>query len=167
MRRRMLAPINATKHYTNRSNTALVSGTINATTLVQSVVAPGVANAFSVTEGAVIKAMFIEFWLKSSAAAGEDTQFNFNICKIPGGATPPDVTDMLNMGAYDNKKNCFFNTQGVIGDLTTQAIPLIREWLKIPKGKQRFGLGDRMVATVLSTGTAAQICGQSVYKEYR
>ncbi len=166
MHRRMLAPINTIKHYTNRSNTAAASGTTVGTTLVQSVVAPATANAFSVREGAVIKAVFVEFWLKSSATAGEDVQFNFAVMKLPSDATVPDTADMTNLGAYSNKKNILFTSQGVLGDLTTQAIPVIREWIKIPKGKQRFGLGDRFNAFVLFTGTAGQVCGQAIYKEY-
>ncbi len=167
MHRKMLAPINATKHYTYRTNAAVASGAALLATVIQSVVAPGAANDFSVTEGAIIKAVFIESWIKSSATAGEDTQFDYYIYKDPGGANPMDYADTLNAGAYNNKKNILFSSQGVLGDLTTQAIPVHRGWLKIPKGKQRFGLGDRLTVIVSFTGFAGQICGLATFKEYR
>ncbi len=165
--RRMLAPIVTNKHYTYRSNAAVASGAALLGTIVQAIVAPGVANDFSVTEGSVVKAVHVEYWLKSSASAGEDTQFNFYIYKDPGGKNAMVFADGTNAGAYDNKKNILFSSQGVIGDLTTQSIPVIREWIKIPKGKQRFGLGDKLSFMVSFTGFAGQICGMATYKEYK
>jgi len=74
--------------------------------------------------------------------------------------------EAINPMIYPNKKNIFFASQGVIGDLTTQAIPVHRGWVKIPKGKQRFGLGDRFAMTVAATGAEIEFCGMSTYKEY-
>ncbi len=72
----------------------------------------------------------------------------------------------LNLGAYPNKKNILYTTQGVIGGRDTQAIPVMRQWLLIPKGKQRMGLADKVEVTIASTGTAMQRCGIFTFKEY-
>jgi len=43
----------------------------------------------------------------------------------------------------------------------------MRGWYKIPKTKQRFGLGDRLVLQIASQGTdALDFCGFATYKEY-
>ncbi len=165
-RHKMLAPIVSRKHYAYRTNTAVASGAAVTTTLVDAVVAPAQTAATNVVEGAVVKAVYCEFWVKSNASAGTDTQFDLYIYKTPAGATAMTFAETVNAGAFLNKKNILYSTQGVIGDLTTQAIPLIREWIKIPKGKQRFGLGDKFHVTFSTTGDAAQFCGFVTFKEY-
>ncbi len=74
---------------------------------------------------------------------------------------------MNNLMVYPNKKNILFYSQGVIGDLTTQSIPVVRNWFLIPKGKQRMGLGDKIVETLTATAAVIQNCGFSTYKEYK
>ncbi len=54
-----------------------------------------------------------------------------------------------------------------MGDKFTNSVPLFRGWVKIPKGKQRFGLGDEFIVAFESVGEAAQLCGFSTYKEYK
>ncbi len=58
-------------------------------------------------------------------------------------------------------------TQGVFGDKFTNSVALVRQWFKIPKGKQRFGLGDQLFVTAQSTGQDFQLCGFATYKEYK
>ncbi len=162
----MVAPITSIKHYTYRTNLAVASAASINQTVVQAVVAPAQSADSAVVEGAIIKAVFIEVWLKSNASAGTDTQFDFYIYKNPGGKNDMIIADALNAGAWDNKKNILFSSQGVLGDLTTQAIPVHRGWIKIPKGKQRFGLADKLNWFLTFTGDAGQVCGLATYKEY-
>ncbi len=113
-----------------------------------------------------MKAIFLEYWLKGTGASDADTQFNFVFFKNPGGSNDMSVADSLNLMAYDNKKNIFFSSQGVIGGVGGgQSIPVVRQWFKIPKGKQRMGLNDELTVFVGSTGEALQLCGQAIYKE--
>ncbi len=79
----------------------------------------GVSNTEDVIEGAIVKAVFIELWVKSNAPAGTEDKFQFAIEKVPAGAAPLSFTDMNNLQSYQNKKNILYFTQGVIGDLTT------------------------------------------------
>ncbi len=164
--RRMLAPINSVKHYVHNTNTSLASNAVKSLVLVDAAVAPATGTAADVKEGAVIKAVFIEQWVRSNAATGASTQFSFLIEKVPANVASVTSAQIVNLGAYTNKKNVLYFTQGVIGDIETNSMPVFKNWILIPKGKQRFGLSDRLVATVFALGNALQTCGFSTYKEY-
>ncbi len=162
----MVAPINTVKHYVQLENATIASGAARGNGIIDAVVAPAASNTRDVREGAIVKAFFLEIWVKSNASAGTDTKFQLAIEKAPAGVVSLTFTQMNNLQAYDNKKNILFYSQGVIGDLTTQAIPIVRNWFKVPKGKQRMGLGDRIVVTTTSTGAEVNHCGFTTYKEY-
>ncbi len=164
--RRMLAPINSVKHYVQIENTTIASGAQRATAIVDAAVAPATTNTSTVKEGAIVKAVFLEHWVKSNASAGTDTKFQYCLEKAPGPEVGITFVEMNNLQAYENKKNILYYSQGVIGDLTTQAIPIVRQWFKIPKGKQRFGLGDTLISTLTTTAAEVNNCGFATYKEY-
>ncbi len=164
--RRMLAPINTVKHYIIIENTEVASATSRVQALVTAEIAPAVATTADVKEGSLVKAVFLELWVHSKAAAGLEVKFQFALEKVPTGAAGLTFVEMNNPQAYDNKKNILFYSQGVIGDLTTQGVPIVRQWFKIPKGKQRFGLGDRLLFNLAATGVVLDSCGFSTYKEY-
>jgi len=70
---------------------------------------------------------------------------------------------------YPNKKNLFKTSQGLLGDANSNAVPIFREWIAIPKGKQRIGLGDTLVFNLAALGEMDQdveVCGLVIYKEY-
>ncbi len=165
----MRAPIHSIKHYVQQTNTAIASGAGTSVIIVAAVANTALpVNTKDVIEGAIVKAVYLEFWLKGTGAADADTQFNFVIFKNPGGTNDMSVADSTNLMAYDNKKNIFFASQGVIGGVGGgQSVPVIRQWIKIPKGKQRFGLKDELTVFIGTTGEAMQACGLVVYKEYR
>ncbi len=167
--RRMLAPINSNKHYVHLTNTAIASGANINIEHVDSVVAPASANAKDVEEGSIVKAVHIEYWIIGNGTVTDTTQFALIVLKLPGGIPDMTYAETLNLGAYANKKNILFTSQGVINAFRdgTQAIPIIRNWVLIPKGKQRMGLGDRIVTVFAATGVAIRICGLATYKEYR
>ncbi len=166
--RRMLAPINTIKHYVQFENSNGADASRRSLAVVHAVLdTVGVSAASDVVEGAVIKAVYIELWFKGNAAAGTEDKFQFAIEKVPAGAAPLSFTDMNNMQAYQNKKNVLYFTQGVIGDLTVQAIPVFRQWILLPKGKQRFGFDDDLTIAISTTGATANTCGFATYKEYK
>ncbi len=162
----MLAPINTVKHYIIVENAPVASAAIRTVALIDATAAPATAATKDVKEGSIIKAIFIELWLRSQADAGTDTKFQFSLEKVPTGSAGMTFGEMNNPQAYDNKKNILFFSQGVLGDLTTQAIPVVRQWFKIPKGKQRMGLGDRLLINITATNFAIDTCGFATYKEY-
>jgi len=158
--------IHSKKHYVHLSNGSVASGAATTFDAVEAVVAPAVGDAQEVVEGSTIKAVHFELWVWGAGASGTDTQFTCAIEKVSAGQTPMTFTQSSNLGAYPNKKNIFWTSQGVIGGVDTQSIPIIRDWLLIPKGKQRFGLGDVLSVTITTLGASLQRCGLITYKEY-
>ena len=116
--------------------------------------------------GTVVKAVYCELWLITDAL--EPGTFVATLEKLPLDATLPiPIGNMTALDTYTNKKNIFYTTQGVVGMNTTNPIPVIRQWINIPKGKQRFGLGDQLIFTVgAQTTEDLEICGVFIYKAY-
>lgn len=159
----MLAPIHTIKHYVQTASTGVASGATVGVTLVQSI-AKGATRATTadVEEGAVVKAVYVEYWVKA-----DNPNFTVNscLCKRPVGVAAPTFTEMSNISTYTNKKNILEFHQGLApsGD---QVMALYRGWYKIPKGKQRMGLGDKIHISIAFTGSAGDICGFATFKEY-
>ncbi len=166
MFRRKLPPINSNKHYVHRTALTIAVGAIQNVIVVQSVVAPATANSFSVEEGSIVKAIFVEIWAIADTGL---TAFTMSVEKRPSSSPAMTFAQSANMGAYPNKKNILLTTQGLLADKTAgPAIPLYRQWIPIPKGKQRMGLSDELVLNVSNIGgNTFQVCGIFTYKEYR
>ncbi len=160
----MKSPIHSNKHYVHTPAAGVASGGVF-TVILTDAIAEGTTrtNARQVTEGALVKAMYVEYWVKADNP-------NFTVSgaflKLPGGGTlAPTAANMAAMASYENKKNCFDFHQGLApsGD---QTLALFRQWYMIPKGKQRQGLGDQIVVTFAFAGSAGDVCGFATYKEY-
>ncbi len=166
--RRMLAPINTIKHYVQETKIAVASGAVRNIVIADSVVAPATGNTFDVKEGSIIKAIFFEYWLSAIGTAGSNTQFAMLIEKVPTNTAAVTAAQIVNLASYPNKKNIFFYSQGVLASENDGAtsVPITRSFMLVPKGKQRFGITDRMVVTIFALGTAIDVCGFSTYKEY-
>ncbi len=165
--RRMLAPLVTIKHMLNIENAQIAASAIRTIVIVKAVGQSAVSAVSDVVEGSLVKTCYIEQWLKSFASAGTDVKFQLVLEKVPAGATPITFTQLNNLMTYPNKKNIFFTTQGVLGDLTTQSMPVLRDWYSIPKGKQRFGLDDELVVTIGATSAVLQSCGLAIFKEWK
>lgn len=168
-RRRMLAPINTNKHFVPQSAISVSSGTVSNLIIADAVVAPAASNTFDVVEGAVLKAVHIEYWVTHNDVAGTTTQLTAVLEKVPTAGAAATVAELLNLQSYANKKNVLHTFQGIIGTTKDGANPttLMSGWFLIPKGKQRFGLGDRLILSVTSVTQNFTICGIAIYKEYR
>ncbi len=159
----MRAKIKAIKHYSHLPATVVVSGARSIFN-VAIAIAEGAARAAvaQVEEGATVNAVFIERWISGVTL---DKTFTWAIIKLPGGAIAPTFAEMANLQQYANKKNIFASGQGLAatnGNVT----PIFRQWLHLPKGKQRFGLGDALVFVIAAVGTNINICGMDTFKEY-
>ncbi len=147
----------------------MATGNVSVQPVVDAVVAPASGNAFDVFEGSLVKAIHFELWVLNFGATGTTSQHIAIIEKVPSNQASVTFTQIANLGAYTNKKNILWSYQGnqgasVDGNTT---IPIIRDWLLIPKGKQRMGLGDRIVFSIAAVGQTLQICGLMTYKEFR
>ncbi len=167
--RRMVAPINSIKHFVSRTNTTVATGAVSVLDIVDAVAQPAVSNTTDVVEGSIVKAVWIEYWAQANGATGTTTQVVLTVEKIPSNGINPTVSNLLNLMAYQNKKNILFTHQGVQHAAIdgVSPIPILRAWVLIPKGKQRMGLGDRIVVSVTPLGTDIQTCGMFIFKEYK
>ncbi len=158
--------IKSTKHIVQHTQFTVASATVTGQKDVNSRVLLSVNTADDVIEGSVVKAVFVERWLLGAIAANH-TSFVI-ICEKAGGAVP-DITfaQMAALHNYPNKKNILWTSQGLLGDNQTNAVPIIRDWVRIPKGKQRFGLNDQFRVSIAAIGADDLFgCGVSIYKSY-
>ncbi len=165
----MLAPIVSIKHYVQLANVGVASGSALNLRLVNAVaVGDAHSTTADVTEGSIVKAIHMDFWVQSEGATGISTQYNAILEKVVSGEPGATASEMLNLGSYPNKKNVLHSFQGNLSAAVdgVNTTPFIQGWFKIPKGKQRFGAGDGMVLSVTPTGQICNTCGMSVYKEY-
>ncbi len=165
----MVAPINSVKHFVPETNGTLASGAVGVVEISDAVSVASVGgSADSVKEGSVIKAVWIELWVDGAGVTTSDSQVTAALMKLPNGLANPSAANLLNMGSYDNKKNILNTFQGVIAARVdgNGSTPIMRGWYKIPKGKQRQGLGDRLAVILTVVGNSIGLCGMVIYKEY-
>ncbi len=162
----MKAIINSQKHIVQRSLDLIQEQSANSFVIASAVEAQSTA-ANLVAVGCVIKALFVELWILGESA--QPCTVTWILEKIPASAGVVTQTEMQDLHDYPNKRNIFKMGQGIIGDSNSNPIPVIREWIKIPKGKQRMALGDSYQFTVSCIGEAdngCEICGFVIFKEY-
>ncbi len=161
--------INTVKHYVQYTNAALSSGIINTNIIAEGVINTALpVNTHDIKEGSNLYRVYLELWLKGTGSSDGDTQFNLAVYRNPSGDHTMIAADLNNLMAYSNKKNIMFASQGVLsGAGAGQSVAIIRQWIKIPKGKRRFGPDDTLEYAIMTTGTGMQRCGLAVYKEFQ
>ncbi len=120
-----------------------------------------------IEEGASVRACYVELWLGLDSATVTGS-YTVILYKDPGGLHAATTTNMAALHDYPNKKNILFTAQGLLGPDDGGMVPVLRQWYKIPKGKQRFGLGDRLLITIRNNNLAAidiNFCGVAIFKE--
>ncbi len=161
----MRAPIQARKHYVQFTEFSIASAGVLTHNYVVAEPVQDVNSNAEVTEGSVVKAIFLEYWYRSGVTNG--ASFVLIVEKVVAEQANPSFTNMTTLDAYPNKKNILYCTQGLVAGSGDNPIPLLRQWFKIPKGKQRFGLGDRLRVTVAALGANSLTgCGFGTYKSY-
>ncbi len=156
--------IHSEKHYVQVSIQTAVGGTPKNNSLVVAVPVSDKDLVFEVEEGSIIKAVYIEMWIRAGSTTGSSGQFI--IYKKGSDTTDPSAADMAALGDWDNKKNILYTTMGLVNDQDADAMIAYRGWLRIPKGKQRFGLGDSLKTAYFTPTVDVQMCGFATYKEY-
>ena len=161
----MKAPIVSRKHIVQHTITQVPTLTVDTKSEINAVAVQDVNLAQEVVEGSIIKAVFIERWLLGTFNEGS---FVLIVEKSVGGQGVPLITDMTTLDAYPNKKNILFTSQGLLSEDNANPIPVLRQWIKIPRGKQRFGLDDKLRVCIASIGgESVQYCGLTIYKSYQ
>ncbi len=163
----MKAVINSVKHIVQTALTTVQEQSILGVSLA-SVQTAEPSSQHHIVVGSVIKAIFCEYWLLGEGA--QPCTATWTIEKRQGGQSSMTQAQSQALNDYPNKKNILKTGQGVVGDSNSNPIPVVREWIKIPKGKQRMGQGDALQLNVSCIGEAdngLELCGVSIYKEYQ
>ncbi len=161
----MRPTVNSVKHIVQTSFTGTASGAIGSDTLIIEVDVSTADTPTEVRQGAVVKAIYVERWLRGSDA-GTLSTYVMIVEKSVNNSSPPAAGEMAALHTYVNKKNVLFTAQGILNDDTDSATPVIRGWIKIPKGKQRFGNGDGLRVVLFAQSGSIDRCGVAIFKEY-
>lgn len=157
----MRPTVNTEKHILQFTTATVASGAIANLNLAIGTASPSATS--HVREGAVISAVYVEIWVTSDdATQGAGV---VSVEKRPANATAMTYAQSVALNSYSNKKNLLFCSEGLTPPNVQSGIPLIRQWIKIPKGKQRFSLNDYLVVNVSGIGNGANYCGMMIYKE--
>ncbi len=157
--------IKSTKHIVQFPINVIATGTVSVTTLIIAVNGPAANLATEVVEGAIVKAVYIELWLQNQTNLGTSI---VTVIKRSNNQLGMNFTDMAAMFTFPEKKNIFFSHEGLTSnDGISGPVNIMRGWIKIPKSKQRFGLGDTLAITVSNvSANDLNECGFCIYKEY-
>ncbi len=157
--------INSRKHYVQLSLGVTALGAITKLDIIKAVKVEDIAAASDVREGSVIKAVFVELWITSDDVTQSTSTITLE--KKPASAPAMTAGQSALLDDYPNKKNVLYTTQGLVSPKTgSNPIPILRQWFKIPKGKQRFGLADQLVLNLHAVSDGINFCGFFTYKEY-
>ncbi len=160
----MRAVINSEKRIVQHTLGNVLTGTVGNIPIVICLQDPASSSATNVGPGTVVKAVYVELWILGAGA--QIATFTAILHKLTSGADNPNSTDMGNLTGWANKKNILETHQGIAGDNNSNPIPHFRGWIKIPKGKQRFGLGDSLNISIKAISDEVEFCGVSIYKAY-
>ncbi len=139
----------------------VTSGNVTPLSIVDVVASPSAQD--EVAEGTKIEAIYIEMWV--SSVDGVQSSCVATVEKRPSGLGAMNAAESASLNSYDNKKNVLHTFQGLLGASTSSPpMPVIHKWVKIPKGKQRFGIGDKLVLNILAQSRGTNHCGFAVYK---
>ena len=157
----MRAIIQSEKHIVQYSPTVVEFGNIELTNLA---VAKHVVDATDATEievGTSVKAVYVEVWLTSTT--GQESSTIVSVEKIVGTGVNMSHANSVALHTYPNKRNIFYVSQGLLPDTNGNPVPFIRQWVLIPKGKQRFGLGDKLRMNITGLTGDVNFCGLAIY----
>jgi len=142
----------------------VIAGSTASVTIANAVQGAQTTAPNDVPVGSIIKAVYCEMWL-----LGDGQQPNTStamIVKVPADSGGPDASDFTNLNGWANKNNILKMHQGLVGDANANPIPFFREWIPIPKGKQRMAIGDQIQYNVKAITEGLQFCGHFIFKVY-
>ncbi len=156
--------IHSTKHYVQQTRSSVATVSASAIDIIRSVESTVANLVDEVAEGSNVRAVFVEMWLLDSS---NDGSFIVVLEKVPGLVGNMTFANANALGTYDNKRNILYVTQGLSANNGVgNPVPIIRQWFKIPKGKQRFGLGEKLKLHIVNNGlNNLEFCGFFTYKE--
>ncbi len=156
--------VHSVKHHVQFPITQITTAAAENMLIVSAVESTAANLATEVEEGTIIKAVYVEMWLQNQGNLGTSIAILEKTTLANSGAT---FTNLGNLFAYVNKKNILFTHEGLTSnDAISGPVRIIGQWFKIPKGKQRFGLGDRLFLSIANVSSSdLNRCGFALYKE--
>jgi len=158
------AMVHSTKHYVQPGLRTIVAGAVESHVIAEGTPVGVTGDNDEVGEGNSVKAIYVESWIRAGGAS--PGAYIMTVYKNPGTGQTFTAAQMAALFDAENKKNIIYTSQALFNDTDADAIPIIKGWLKIPKSKQRMGLGDRWIMSTEAIGVDATICGFETYKEY-
>ncbi len=157
--------VHSVKHYSQLAINQIGFGTRENNLIVAGVALQNADLSIEAVEGSTIKAVFFEMWLQNEGNLGE---FIATISKDPQNGTGPTFAEMASLFTFDNKKNILWTSQGLTSnDGVSGPVNIIRQWIKIPKSKQRWGLGDALNFNIANVSSSDLVrCGFTTFKVY-
>ncbi len=156
--------VHVEKHIVQRSLFTVAAGAIDNFVIADARQLPSATAPSEVREGCTISAVYIEMWIQS-----DDTALGSSIVtmeKLSGsGSGTMTAADSALLNGYDNKKGVLYTQQGLTPTSIQFPMATIKGWFKIPKGKQRFGLEDRIILNVHGQSNGLSACGFALFKE--
>ncbi len=156
--------VQSTKKYVQWSLDGTVAGAIEKKDIVKAKDIDDVSAVVDVVAGSIIKAVYVELWITSDDAT--QSTFVFTIEKRTTATTAMTAAEAAALNDYHNKKNIFYTSMGLTGPKVDNPMPAFRGWIRIPKGKQRFGLEDVLSWNILAQSDGINHCGFATYKAY-
>ncbi len=163
----MRAVIHSKKHYNQLSQGTVSQGAILNTEVLKSIEGASSTPA-EVVEGASVKAVWVEYWIQNASASVVGS-FTAGLYKLPGTGVALNATTSAALHDYANKKNILYTTQALAPTTDSGLMLVFKGWIKIPKGKQRMGLGDKVLWFMRNNNATAldiHFCGLFIFKEY-
>ena len=161
----MRPTINSLKHIVQQSLDTIPQGTVVPETVMFTVPVVDGGTSTEIREGCTVKAVYIEKWLRGADNMTAST-YVLIVEKIVNAGDSANAGEMGALHTYKNKKNILFTSMGLINNDDSTATPVLRNWIPIPKGKQRFGAGDSLRITIFAQVGEVARCGLTIYKEY-
>ncbi len=153
--------VHTEKHIIQNSLFTIASGAISNRLIGAAVAAPSTLQ--DVREGSTISAVYAEMWVITDDAASGTVIVTLE--KISSGGPLMTAADSALLNDYPNKKNILYTQMGLIAPNVQYPTNVIKGWLKIPKGKQRFSLGDQLRLNIHAQSNGISACGFFIYKE--
>ncbi len=154
--------INTEKHFVQQSLFTVAASAMANKGIVTAVAVPG-TSGLDVREGAIISAIYVEMWITSDDATAGTCVATLE--KLPSGKDPMTAAESALLFTYTNKKNILHTFQGLVSTNVQYPTAILKGWFKIPKGKQRFGLGDKLKLNILAQSNGLNGCGFFLFKE--
>ncbi len=157
--------VHSRKHIVQFPISQIATGILQSISLISGQALQDANLSGEVVEGSSVKAVFVELWLENQGNLGESI---VTVTKDMNFSTGPSFAESATLFTYSNKKNVFFTHQGLTSnDGVSQPTKILGGWIKIPKSKQRFGLGDTLNLNIANvSANSLNRCGMAIYKEY-